>query len=192
MANNAKNAVVGKPLASGGLLIAPLGTTLPTDEATAPAVAFVSPGYLTDQGVTRSEKKDSETKKAWGGDALIVIQKDYAATAKFGFAEYLNSVGAKAIYGDANVTTTAATSTAGTKMKVAGSANPSPHRSWIIDMISGTARIRVVFPDAQITDLDDVVYKDDDISARGVGLTLFPDSSGNYFYEYTNDGVFSA
>lgn len=188
MTNNAKNAVVGKPLASGGVLIAPLGTALPTNETTAPNVAFVSPGYMTDSGVARSEKRETDTKFAWGGDTLVVLQKSYGATAKFGFAEYLNPVAAKAIYGDSNVTVTPATSSAGNKMSVKGTSAQSPHRSWIIEMLSGVAKVRVVFPDAQITELDDVEFKDDDISARGVTLTLFPDSSGNYFYDYSDDG----
>ncbi len=55
-------------------------------------------------------------------------------------------------------------------------------------MFSGDARIRIVYPDAQITDLDDVEFKNDDISVRGIELTLFPDSAGNYFYEYSDDG----
>lgn len=192
MANNAKNAVVGKPLASGGILIAPIGTALPTDETTVLNVAFVSPGYMTDSGVSRSEKRDTDTKYAWGGDTLVVLQKSYGATAKFGFAEYLNPIAAKAIYGDANVTTTAATSTVGAKMAVKGTAAQSPHREWVIEMLSGIAKIRVVFPDAQITELEDVEFKDDDISARGVTLTLFPDANGVYFYEYSEDGVHSS
>lgn len=188
MANNANNAVVGKPLASGGVLIAPAGTAVPTDEKTAPNVAFVSPGYMTDSGVSRAEKRDTDTKYAWGGDTLVVLQKSYGATAKFGFAEYLNPIAARAIYGDAQVTTTAATSTAGNKMAVKGTSIQSPHRAWIIEMFSGLAKVRVVFPDAQITELEDVEFKDDDISARGVTLTLFPDANGVYFYEYSDDG----
>lgn len=192
MPNNAKNALVGKPLVTGGTLVAPIGTALPTDETTALNAAFNAVGYLTDDGVTRSESRDSDTKYAWGGDTLAVLQKTYGVEVKFSLAEYLNPLTQSLIYGTANVTTTAATSTVGQKMKVIGTSTPCPHMEWVIEILQGTKRLRVVFPDAQITDTDDVSYTDDDLAARGVTLTLFPDASGAYFYEYSNNGVTTA
>lgn len=186
--NTAANAVVGKPKVSGGILTAPVGTALPASESANPNVAFVSPGYLADSGFTRSEKTDQEVKKAWGGDPLIVIDKGTTFTAKLGLAEYLNPIVQALIYGDANITTTAATSAAGNKMKIVGKNVQSPHRSWIIDVFSGDAVGRIVFPDVQIAEREDYSYKDDDLAVRGVTLLLFPNSLGDYFYEYWDDG----
>lgn len=189
MANTASNAVVGKPAVSGGILTADVGSiTLPTDEASALPTGALAVGYITDDGVTRTESPDTDTKKAWGGDLLAVLFKSIDFTAKFAMAEYLNPVAQAAIYGSGNVTVTPASSSSGQKMKIVGKSTPSPHKTWIFEMFWGSAKIRVIFPDAQISDRDDVSYKDDDIAARGVTLTLFPDASGNYFYEYTNDG----
>jgi len=189
MANNANNAVVGKPLVAGGILVAPIGTTLPTDEAASVNVAFKSVGYITADGLTRSEKINADTKYAWGGDTIAVLYKNKDFTMKFGFAEYLNPLVAQSIYGTSAVTVTAATSTAGAKLAVSGGNQVPPKQEWIFEIVSGLAKVRLVVPIGQISDLDDVVYKDDDISARGITLTLFPDSSGNYIYEYSNDGI---
>lgn len=191
MANNANNAVVGKPLVAGGILVAPIGSTLPTDETASLNVAFKSVGYITDDGLSRTEKINSDTKYAWGGDALAILFKNKDATLKFGFAEYLNPLTAQVIYGAASVTTTAATSTVGAKMSVSVGNQVPPKNMWVFEIVSGLAKVRLVAPIAQISDLDDVTYKDDDISARGVTLTLFPDSAGNFLYEYTNDGIHS-
>ncbi|WP_025158909.1 hypothetical protein [Leifsonia aquatica] len=188
MTNNNRNAVVGKPKVSGGLLVAPVGTVTPTDEVAALDPAFGAVGYLTDSGLKRGEKTDSETKNAWGGDPLITIQKSSEFTSKFGMAEYLNPLVQSVIYGAANVTTKAATTTAGNKLAIKGTGTPSPHNTWVVEMFSGDARGRIVYPDAQITDREDVEYKDEDIAARGVTLTLFPDATGAYFYEYWDDG----
>jgi hypothetical protein len=188
MANKASNAIVGKPAVSGGILVAPLATAIPVNETTAPNAAFKSVGYVGDSGLVRSEKSDSDTIRAWGGDVLVVINKGSTYTAKFSLAEYLNPLTQQLIYGDANVTVTAATASAGNKMAIVGKAVDAPHKEWIIELFSGLAKGRVIFPDAQITECDDVTYKDDDIAARGVTLTLFPDASGNYFYEYWDDG----
>ncbi|MGY4859507.1 phage tail tube protein [Cryobacterium sp. AP23] len=188
MSNNASNAIVGKPAVSGGILVAPVGTELPTDESTPPDALFVSVGYLGDSGFSRQEKPDAETKRAWGGDPLITIVKSTEFTAKFTLAEYLNALTQALIYGDENVTFTAATAEAGNKLAIIGKSAPSPHKAWIIEVFSGDAKGRIEFPDAQIGERDDVEYKDDDIAARGVTITLFPDAEGNYFYEYWDDG----
>lgn len=188
MTNNAKNVVVGKPLVSGGILLAPVGTALPTTEAAVLNALFKSVGYLSDNGLGRQEKIGTAQHFAWGGDLISITQKSKMVTAKFELAEYLNPLTQKAIYGNANVTVTAATISAGNKMAIVSTSAPCPENAWVIEQISGAARGRMVFPDAQITDLDDVSYKDDDMAVRGVTLTLFPDSTGAYFYEYWDDG----
>jgi hypothetical protein len=188
MPNIAENAIVGKPAVSGGILVAPVKTALPTNESTAPNAAFVSVGYLGDSGFSRQEKLDSELKRAWGGDPLVTIVKATEFTAKFTLAEYLRAITQRLIYGDENVTFTAATSSTGGKLAIIGKSAASPHKAWIIEVFSGAAKGRIVFPDAQITERDDVEYTDEDIAARGVTITLFPDAEGNYFYEYWDDG----
>lgn len=188
MANNAANAIVGKPSVLGGIFVAPLGTTLPTNESTALSAAFKGVGYLTDAGFVRGRKTDTDTKRAWGGDPLVVLDKGKTRTAKFGFAEYLNAIAQGLIYGDAQVTETAATSTSGRKLAVVDKDIVLPHLVWVIQMFYGDATGRLVFPDAQITDFDDITYKDDDIVASPVTLTQFADSTGAYSYEYWNDG----
>lgn len=188
MVNKATNAIVGKPLVSGGILLAPVGTQLPTNEKTAPNAAFGSVGYITKDGVKRSEKPDAEMIKAWGGDPLIELDKGTEFTAALAFAEYLNPLVQKAIYGDAQVTVTEATASAGNKLAIVGKNLASPHRAWIIELFSGDSVGRVIFPDAKITEREDVTYADEEIAARGVTIALFPDASGNYFYEYWDDG----
>lgn len=188
MTNNVNNVLVGKPKVSGGALIAPLGTALPTTLVATLNAAFKSAGYLGDAGLTRGEKRDTAVKNAWGGDVIAVTQKGVMVTAKLLLAEYLNPVVQTAIYGAANITVTAATSGHGNQLTIIGNSAPCPRNAWDFEIISGASAIRLVFPDAQITDTGDVVYKDDDIAAREVTLTLRPDASGNYFYEYTDDG----
>lgn len=189
MANNAGNVVVGKPALAGGVLVAPVGSTLPTDEAAALDAAFVASGYATDDGVSRTEDRNNDTVTGWGGDTIAAIQKSLGVTFKFSFAEYLNALTQKSIYGDANVTATAATTSSGAKLAIQVTSAPAPHKAWVFEIVSGVKKVRIVLPDAQVTDTDDVSYKDDEIAARGVTLTCFPDSSGVYVYEYTNDGV---
>lgn len=192
MANKAANAVVGKPSVAGGIFVAPLGSTLPTDESTALDAAFKTVGYLTDAGFSRGRGFNNTTKKAWGGDPLAIINSGTDRTAKFGFAEYLNAQVAKLIYGDAQVTETPATTTDGRKLAIVDKEITLPHMIWVIQMFSGPAVGRLVYPDAQITGVDDIVYKDEDIAAYPITLTQFADATGGFMYEYWDDGVKSA
>ena len=51
-------------------------------------------------------------------------------------------------------------------------------------LLNGNTAKRIVAPDAVISALADVVYKDDDAVGYGVTLTCLPDSSENTHYEY--------
>jgi len=190
MTNDANKAIVAKPKVTGGLLVAPLGTPLPTNETSALNAAFKAVGYVTEDGVTRAESRDTSPIKAWGGDTIVIAQTGVEATLQTTLAEYLNKLTQELIYGAANVAETAATSSAGTKLAITGKlGTPSPKNVWVVEMFSGPAVGRLVLPIVQITETDDVTYKDDELAAHGVTAGLFPNASGDYFYEYWDDGI---
>ncbi|WP_051432618.1 hypothetical protein [Promicromonospora kroppenstedtii] len=107
--SNSANIVAGKPLATGGVRIGPLGATAPTDATTALDAAFVSAGYVGEDGLTETTDRSTEKVKAWGGDIVKVLQTDFSVSYSFTFLETLNTDVLKAVYGDDNVTVTAAT-----------------------------------------------------------------------------------
>lgn len=189
MANNVKQVMAGKPLATGGALVAPIGTALPTDETTALNAAFLPVGYLGDSGVEMTPNRSTDTKKAWGGDTVLVLQTEFGVEVKLTLIESLNVNAAKAAFGAANVTSTANTSSSGTKLAVKINAIELDHNEWVIELKNGVKRARVVLPDAQVTKVDTIPFKDDDSVAYPCTITCFPDASGNYGYVYTNDGV---
>jgi hypothetical protein len=188
MANDKTKVVVGKPLATGGALIAPLGTALPTDATTALNAAYVATGYVTDDGVTKGEKRDSDVINAWGGDTIAAVQKSYGVTFKLSLAEFLGAGPQTAIYGGTNVVSAAATSSKGNTLKVTATSAPCPHNMWAFEILDDIKKVRIVIPDGQITDIGDQTFKDDDIAANEVTITCFPDASGAYFYTFTDDG----
>lgn len=188
MANDAGQVVVGKPLATGGILVAPVGTPLPADESETLDAAFKPVGYIANDGVTKTENRESDTIAAWGGDTIAVTQTAYGVQWKFKMAEFLSAIAQRTVYGDANVEVTEATPTVGKKMHVMGKSTPAPNLSWIFEIFAGIKRVRIVVSDAQITETGDVTFKDDDIAVNDATLTSFPDADGNYFHQYSNDG----
>lgn len=300
MANSINNVVVGKPLVTGGVLTAPVGTTLPTDALGTLNAAFKAVGYITDNGVVKSEKRNTGTINAWGGDTIAATSKGYDVMIKLDLAEFLNSVTQSLIYGTANVVSTAAVAAIGTpvltlgttsttggtlaagtyywkltainasggetvgsnevtatttgstssqplswvaitgatgyklyrgtvagaenvlvttlgtvtsytdtgspgtagtvpstgstgskgnQLKVTATSAPTPHNAWVFEIINDAKKVRLVVPDAKVMDTGDTTFKDDQIAAAALTLQAFPDSSGAYYYVYTDDGV---
>lgn len=189
MANTVSNVVAGKPLATGGILIAPLGTTLPTNASTAPNASFVSAGYIGEDGVTENNGRSTEKIRAWGGDTVKVAQTEHTLTYTFTFIESLNSDVLKAVYGDSNVTTTAPTASTGTLQAVKVTSDVLPHKEYIFEIRDGDAKIRIVVPDGQITEVGETTYSDAAAVAYQVTVECFPDSSGVKAYKYTDNGI---
>src|SRR5690606_36431229 len=103
MANSIANVMQGKPLVTGGVWRAPLGTELPTDADTPLGAEFAAAGYIGEDGLTETAERSTDKVKAWGGDTIAVVQSDYSVTYGFTFAEALGEEALKATYGEGNV-----------------------------------------------------------------------------------------
>lgn len=192
MANLVKNVAAGKPLATGGVLSAPMSTVLPTDASTAPVAAFAGTGYISDDGVQETIGRDTDKVKAWGGDVVKILQTEHSVTWEYAMIEALRAEVNKEVYGEPNVVVTAATASTGTQLAVKVTAAQLPHRARIFEINDGTARVRICVPDSQITEVGDVTYADGSVISYPVTVEGFPDATGVKAYKYTDDGVFSA
>lgn len=192
MVNTSTNVVVAAPATGGGALVAPVGTALPTTNAATINVAFVPLGYLGDNGITDNTDRPSKKVYAFGGDTIATTQDSFAKSFKFTITEYLNATAKAVVHGDSNVTTAAATSGHGTQLTITEKAAQLPVKSWVFDIVSGNALIRKVIPNGRVTNIGDVVFQTTAISGQEITIDCYPDSSGNYVYTYTDDGVKSA
>lgn len=190
MANSAANVVAGVPLATGGILIGALTAAAPTT-AVSTLVAYTAAGYIGDSGVVETNERSTDKIRAWGGDTVKVVQTEHNVSYKFTFLETLNADVLKAVYGEANVTTTAATVSTGTLQKVLINGTSLPHKSYVFEVKDGNAKIRIYVPDGQITEVGDVTYSDGEVVGYEVTLECFADSVGNKAYKYLDNGVFS-
>lgn len=173
----AANVLVGKPAASGGVLVGPIGTTLPTDATTALNVAFKAGGYVSDAGVTQQINTSTTDIKAWGGNTVRTVQTDHSLDYKFTLIE-TSTRSLSAYYGADNVTDGVVSITAG----------DLPHSSWVIEVRDGARRVRIVIPDGQVTARDDLVFQDGGAVSYGLTVSCYPDADGVKAYIY-NDGV---
>ena len=167
--NKATNVSTSSPKITGAIYYAPLGTTLPTDAKTALDAAFKGVGYISEEGVTRSQSRNSNDIKEWGGGVVATVQTEYKESFKFKMIETLSDIVQKAVYGEKNVTGKLDGAT--TSMTVKHNALEPVANAWVIDtvMIDGTLS-RIVVPNAKITELGDLAYKKD--TAIGYDVTL--------------------
>lgn len=189
MTNNVKNVVAGKPLAAGGVWRAPLGSTLPADELAALDAAFKAAGYIGEDGLTETQDRSTEKIRAWGGDTVKVVQTEFGLTYQFTFIESVKGEVLQAVYGAANVTTTAATVSAGTKHAVKVTSDQLPHECYVFEVKDGDARIRIAIEDGQITEVGDITYADGEVIGYQVTVEAFRGTTtGANAVKYIDDG----
>lgn len=175
MANTVSNVTTGKPAAGGAIWRAPLGTTLPTDATTALGEAFACLGYVSEDGYTNENSPETEDIKAWGGDVVCTTQTEKPDRFSFTLIEYFNAEVKKTVYGDANVTGTLSTG-----MVVRANSAEANAAVYVIDQaLRGGVKQRTVIPNAKLSELAEIVYKDDEVVGYNVTLTALPGGFGS-------------
>lgn len=172
--SNVANVLAGKPLATGGVLVAPLGTGLPEDATESLDVAFKALGYVSEEGLTETTERATEKIKAWGGDTVKIVQTDFSVTYSFTLYESLNSDVLKTIYGDDNVTTTNPGGSTLHEVKIHG--EPLPAKAFVFEVKDGDARIRIAVPNAQVTELGEITYSDESVVGYPITIEALRDS----------------
>ena len=188
----AGNVSTGKPGVAGAIYRALLSgsPTIPTDSTTDLAEAFKCLGYVSEDGLTNSQSNDNEDIKAWGGDVVMTVKKSRKDTFKFKLIEVLSDEVLKTVFGDDNVTVTAATQSTPKKIAVASNNEDQPECCYVVEMVTQTGNPkRIVIPNGKVTEIGDIVYKDEEAVGYDITISAKADSSGNTHYEYLTVGA---
>lgn len=177
--------MVGAPVtATGGVAAGPIDSTLPTNATTALPAGIVPLGLVGDEGVSLTRERSTDDIRAWGGQIARTVQTEFSETATLQFLESDKAEVLKEVYGEANVTITGDGTTTPLAVSIKHNELTLERRVFVFDMKDGNKRRRLVLPNAQITETEDITYVHSDVIRYGVTITAYPDESGNCAYEY--------
>lgn len=180
MAQRAENVTWGKPKGEGGIYVAPLGTTLPTDVKTPLPSAFKSLGFVSSDGLVNGQTLDTDDLQAWGGNTVLTLSTSSSDEFDYVLIESMNVEVLKFVYGEENVS-----GTLDTGIKVAVDSKPRQMKVFAVEMIlrEGVAK-RIVIPKGEPILNGDISYTDGDATGFPIKIKCKPDENGKTHYEH--------
>ena len=158
---------------TGAIKHAPLGTPLPTLASIKKSgvtldSAFVGDEYVSEDGLTLTPSMSTTDIKDWSGATVRKVLEAFDGTIGWTMIS-TNEEAMKVAFGSANVTA-------------------KNGQSFVFLMKDGDARIVIVVPEGQVTEVNEVTFASNAAVGWGVTLSCYPDSNGKSIYIMTDDG----
>ncbi|MCQ2499769.1 MAG: phage tail protein [Lachnospiraceae bacterium] len=169
--SDTKNVTASKPGISGAIRMAPIGTALPKTVDEELDQAYVTLGYISEDGYANGNSGDSSSVKGWGGQTIFEGETSKPDTFKMKYMEYLNPDVCKMVYGDENVDTYEDGSL---KEIHANNAEVEPRVFVIDERLKDGRKARTVIPDGKPKLTEDITHKDGDPIGYGVEISAMP------------------
>lgn len=170
MALVADNVLAG---VTGAVYVAPTGSTLPTTAAASLDAAFIDLGYVSEDGVTESYSDETQEFKAWQS-GVTVRRVITGSTASFAFTLVETKEEVLELYHKGS----AIESDGGTGYKMNVTAPTADKRAFVIDVVDGTKEIRIVLPEAEVSERGEIVYQGGQPVGYSVTVTAYPTTQG--------------
>lgn len=175
-----KNVLAGIPDVAGGFWVKDLiksPESYPKKDTNLKDDGWTPVGFISEDGVTEANERDTEKVKAWGGDTIRVLQNEHTQTFTFSFYELGNPEVLKLIYGDDNVTVGDDGA-----VEITQNSKVLPHKSFCIEVLDGDKKIRKFIPDGQITETGELQMTHSAVMGIEATVEAFADSKGNKVY----------
>lgn len=151
---------------SGAVYVAPTGTTAPTTSGSALDPAFTDLGYVSADGITESIDRSTTQIRAWQNGSLVrEVTSEGTYSVSMTFIE-TNEAVLELYYGSAN--------TAG-KFDI-DPTQSGGRKSFVIDVIDGTAVERIYIPAGEITALGERTLASGEAVGYEVTITAYADT----------------
>lgn len=195
MGHDRTDVAAATPLATGGISYAPKGTALPTSATSALDAAFKKLGLSGEGGLTPATEGASKTElRDWSGDVVArVTESQSIGRWTFDLISIFDADVEQFIHGEDNVTVTAATTSAGTKLAIQETGEEIENCVLVFDMKYEGKRMRIVLPDADPEVTGELAFARASLSGYSISATALKDSAGKRAYRYyENDDIAAA
>lgn len=172
---------------TGAVAVAPIGTAMPTDARSALAAAWDDSGYISEDGLSVTITRSTSPIRDWSKSNVRNLLTEFGGTLALSFLQ-VDEFAAKRMFGANNVTVAAASLTAGEQITIAIGAELPPNEAWCFSMKDGNRRVRVLVPNGQMTEVNQVDFKPDAGNIIGGTLTAYDDGTGHSIYFIYDDG----
>lgn len=191
---NTKDVRIGAPdqKTTGAIKHAPLGTTLPSlSDIKVSGVtldpAFTGDEYVSEDGLTLTPSMSTTEIKDWSGATVRKVLESFDGTLAWTMiSTNANSLGVA--FGEGHVDTQAAGADHGAQTKVSLGAHLPDPESFVFLMKDGDARIVIIVPNGQVTEVGEVTFASNAAVGWNVTLSTYPDENGESIYILTDDG----
>lgn len=193
MANRTLDVAAWSPKVTGGLLYAPLGTALPTNETSTLNAAFKPLGKVGEDGIQPSGDAPSTSDiGAWGGDIVATLTETKAIERyTFTLIGYMDADINTFLFGSANVVVTPATTGVGTKIAIQSTGYDVPASEFVFEMNYAGKVERRVIPNGLLVVTSELPLVHTDLAGYECEVTALPNSAGVKSFRYlaNNDGT---
>lgn len=177
--NNTANVSTGKGVAGGYFFLAPLGTTLPTDNSTPLDAAFLNMGFLGEDGVSFSDSSDATNFFDLNGDTVDVSNGSIEKTFTVTFIE-IKKDSLAVLRGSANVTDNTGLITAYDK-----GFNDTEYVGCLELLLKNGRKWRRVVPQCKTGELGDMTITYSELVGRETTFNVIKDpTTGSYYIDY--------
>ena len=173
---------------TGAVAMAATTATAPTDAKSALGNGWDTSGYVDSNGLSMSINRSMTAIRDWSQSLVRNALTEFTGELSLAFLQ-MDEFTAKALFGDTNVTKTAATTTAGEKLKISIGNDLPAVKSFCFSMKDGDARIRVYVPRGQVTAVGDVTFVPGSGNVWPATISTYDDGTGHSIYVFFDDGT---
>ena len=166
--------------AGADVLVAPLGSTVPTDISTPWNAAFESLGLLSEDGMEQMQESEATDYFAHGGNFIRNSRTKFKKSIKVICLED-NAAVFDLVNPGSTVETDGDVTTRTVKTPVA---DP---RCFGVELVDGDVTKRLVIPRGEVTEVGSVNISDSDMTAYELTIAIYSDADGVWYEEITDD-----
>lgn len=174
---------------TGGVLAGPLGSPVPTTAAAVINAAIKPLGYVSEDGLEAKGERQVNAIKDWNADIIAQLQTEHSVRFALTLYGAWDEDVLTEVFGAENLTVTPATPSSGKLITVTETGSVLPNRVWIFDMKNADKKLRIVLPNAKVSETAERSFVAGELAGFQVTVEAFKDNAGNKAYRYYDDGV---